>query len=173
MKKFTMRVLCVLLMVVVALSMFACTSPNKVEAGKNLVVNGSFEDGLNGWTPSINTEISEITLKSHAVGSDDYTNYGASYLSMFNYTEEIAVLKQKIKIESGATYRLSAVVYVGNALTGENEKTLVGAHIGFGENVHFIDSTGWVPVEPLHPLRPGHRTIAEHLAAEIKKILGE
>lgn len=128
-------------MVVVALSMFACTSPNKVEAGKNLVVNGSFEDGLNGWTPSINTEISEITLKSHSVGSDDYTNYGASYLSMFNYTEEIAVLKQKIKIESGATYRLSAVVYVGDALTGENEKTLVGAHIGFGENVHFIQNS--------------------------------
>ena len=40
-----------------------------------------------------------------------------------------------------------------------------------GESIHFIDSTGWVHVEPLHPLRPGHRTIAEHLAEEIKKVI--
>lgn len=29
--------------------------------------------------------------------------------------------------------------------------------------VHFISSAGWVPLEPLHPLREGHRIIAEHL----------
>ena len=141
MKKFTMRALCLLLLLAVALSMFACTTPNKVEAGENLVVNGSFEDGLNSWTPGINTEISELSLKEHAVGSDEYSKYGASYLSMFNYTEEIATLKQKIKIEAGATYRLSAMVYVKSALTGQNEKSLVGAHIGFAENVHFIQNS--------------------------------
>lgn len=40
-----------------------------------------------------------------------------------------------------------------------------------GTAVHFIDSTGWVPREPLHPLRPGHRIIAERLIEELKKIL--
>ena len=33
-----------------------------------------------------------------------------------------------------------------------------------GDDIFFIDSTGWVAPEPLHPLRDGHKTIAEHLA---------
>ncbi len=37
--------------------------------------------------------------------------------------------------------------------------------------LHFIDSTGWVPLEPLHPLRAGHAAIANHLAQELKKSL--
>lgn len=37
--------------------------------------------------------------------------------------------------------------------------------------VSFIDSTGWVPVEPLHPMRGGHATIAEHLIPQIRAIL--
>lgn len=40
-----------------------------------------------------------------------------------------------------------------------------------GTDVLFIDSTGWVPVEPLHPMRDGHATIAEHLAPILKKHL--
>lgn len=39
------------------------------------------------------------------------------------------------------------------------------------ENIYFIDSTDWVPVEPLHPLRDGHKIIAEHLIEELKKII--
>lgn len=33
-----------------------------------------------------------------------------------------------------------------------------------GDDIFFIDSTGWIAPEPLHPMRDGHRTIAEHLA---------
>ncbi len=40
-----------------------------------------------------------------------------------------------------------------------------------GSKVHFIDSTGWVPLQPLHPLRAGHKVISEHLIVELKKIL--
>jgi len=40
-----------------------------------------------------------------------------------------------------------------------------------GTNIPFIDSTGWVPVEPLHPLRDGHKIIAEHLTEILKNIL--
>lgn len=39
------------------------------------------------------------------------------------------------------------------------------------EQVIFIDSFGWVPKEPLHPLRNGHEEIARHLIPEIKKLL--
>lgn len=37
--------------------------------------------------------------------------------------------------------------------------------------LHFIDSTGWVPPEPLHPLRGGHRVIASHLSKALRDIL--
>ena len=52
---------------------------------------------------------------------------------------------------------------LGEMIARYNEKN--------GCRVHFIDSTGWVPVEPLHPLRDGHRIIATHLVEELKKIL--
>lgn len=139
MKKIMSRVLCVLLLLVVALTAVACTSTNEVEAGKNLVVNGSFEDGLNGWTEGIDENVSSIELIEYSEGTDDA--HGSKYLSMFNRTENIATLKQSIKIQSGATYKLSAVVYVKNALMGDANDSLVGAHIGFLENVHFIQSS--------------------------------
>ena len=37
------------------------------------------------------------------------------------------------------------------------------------DSVLFIDSTGWVPLEPLHPLRDGHRIISEKLTEILKK----
>lgn len=40
-----------------------------------------------------------------------------------------------------------------------------------GENVYFIDTAGWIPEQPLHPLYDGHKTVAEHLTTELKKIL--
>ncbi len=37
-----------------------------------------------------------------------------------------------------------------------------------GTDIFFIDSTGWVTPEPLHPLRDGHKTIAAHLIPILK-----
>ena len=39
------------------------------------------------------------------------------------------------------------------------------------DGIHFIDSAGWVPREPLHPLRDGHKKISERLYPELKKLL--
>ena len=38
-------------------------------------------------------------------------------------------------------------------------------------NVHYIDSFGWISPEPLHPLRDGHATVAEHLIPLLRDIL--
>ena len=38
------------------------------------------------------------------------------------------------------------------------------------DNVYYIDSKGWIPKDPLHPLRDGHKIVAENLTAELKKI---
>ena len=40
-----------------------------------------------------------------------------------------------------------------------------------GEAVTYIDSYGWIPEEPLHPLRDGHFEVARHLIPELKKLL--
>jgi len=38
-------------------------------------------------------------------------------------------------------------------------------------DVKCIDSFGWIPADPVHPLRDGHRKVAEHLAPRLKEIL--
>lgn len=52
---------------------------------------------------------------------------------------------------------------LGKLIAQYNEKN--------GCQVHFIDSDGWIPAEPLHPLRDGHKIVSAHLVEELKKIL--
>lgn len=40
-----------------------------------------------------------------------------------------------------------------------------------GCHVHFIDSNGWIPVEPLHPLRDGHIEVSRRLTPILKEIV--
>ena len=40
-----------------------------------------------------------------------------------------------------------------------------------GEEVVFIETEGWVPLEPIHPLRGPHRRAGELLARELRKFL--
>jgi hypothetical protein len=40
-------------------------------------------------------------------------------------------------------------------------------------NIAYIDSYGWIPKEPLHPLRDGHKTVSDHLVPLLKKIIEE
>lgn len=42
-----------------------------------------------------------------------------------------------------------------------------------GANVSYIDSDGWIPKEPLHPLRDGHRTVADHLTPLLAQIVND
>lgn len=52
---------------------------------------------------------------------------------------------------------------LGGMVKAFNEET--------GDSVYFIDSTGWIPEEPLHPLRDGHQIVANHLTAKLREIL--
>ena len=40
-----------------------------------------------------------------------------------------------------------------------------------GTHVHFIDSTGWISPSPVHPLRDGHRGVADHLIPLMQEII--
>ncbi len=41
----------------------------------------------------------------------------------------------------------------------------------YNAQVTYIDTYGWIPKEPLHPLRDGHRVIAEILTARLREIV--
>ncbi len=47
---------------------------------------------------------------------------------------------------------------------------LSGYNREHGCDIAFIDSAGWIPAEPLHPNREGHRIVAEHLTNELRKM---
>lgn len=53
---------------------------------------------------------------------------------------------------------------LGDFIADYNEK--------YGCNVRFINGGNWVPPEPLHPHRDGHRAIAERLVPLLRDILG-
>ena len=42
----------------------------------------------------------------------------------------------------------------------------------YSMDILFIDTTGWIPAEPLHPLRDGHKIVAENLTKILKEELG-
>ena len=42
-----------------------------------------------------------------------------------------------------------------------------------GDRVTVIDSAGWIPAEPLHPLADGHAAVAEKLAAELAPLVAQ
>ena len=37
-------------------------------------------------------------------------------------------------------------------------------------SVHFVNGSDWIPPQPLHPLRDGHITVANHLTPILKEI---
>ena len=39
-----------------------------------------------------------------------------------------------------------------------------------GEHIYFIDSAGWIPKNPIHPLRDGHKIISRNLVAKLKEL---
>lgn len=68
-----------------------------------------------------------------------------------------------------------ALVVCLSAFCGGHHETLgelVAAYNAeHGTSVRFIDSFGWIPEEPLHPLRDGHITVAEHLAPLLREMM--
>ncbi len=41
----------------------------------------------------------------------------------------------------------------------------------YNDNVHYINSYGWIPKDPVHPVRENHRVIAEQLAPLLEKFV--
>ncbi len=86
------------------------------------------------------------------------------------YAEAYTELLDRVRARSPR-----AAVFAVSAFRGTHRETLAALIPKYNEangcRVHFIDTAGWIPPEPLHPHRDGHETVAAHLAPVIREIL--
>ncbi|MBP3359868.1 MAG: hypothetical protein J6N52_03370 [Clostridia bacterium] len=98
-------------------------------------------------------------------------NHGAndSRADALQYTEGYKSLLKLVRSRNE-----KSKIIVLSAFCGVHAKELAAAVADYNrentDNVYFIDSTGWVPAQPLHPLRDGHMIISEKLTQILKDI---
>lgn len=104
----------------------------------------------------------DIVLINH--GANDRGASAEEYL--MRYEEFIGMVRERAP--EATIVCLSAFCGGFDAELGEFVEKYNQTH---EKPVHYISSKGWVPLEPLHPLRDGHRIIADHLTPILKKII--
>ena len=112
--------------------------------------------------------------KAKAQGSDIIViNHGANDAWG---TEEAYISEYKNLLDVVRKVNPESKIVVLSAFYGvypEALKALVEKYnLENGDSIKFIDTKGWIPKEPLHPLRDGHRIVAENLTRELKRIFG-
>ncbi len=109
----------------------------------------------------------------NGVGADIIViNHGANDMrnTAENYTAEYEnLLKVVRKINPSSKIAVLSAFY--GVYPEELKATVEKFNKETGDNVYFIDSTGWIAKEPLHPLRDGHITVAKNLTEKLKEIL--
>ena len=97
-------------------------------------------------------------------GANDRVNGKERYLQ--KYEELLDVIRDRNP--SSVIISLSAFVGTFHQELGEMIARYNNKH---NCCVHFIDSWGWIPTEPLHPLRDGHSTVAKNLIPLMREIM--
>ena len=105
----------------------------------------------------------DIVLINH--GANDRAKGVALYL------EKYAEMLDLVRARNPKATVVALSAFVGFAQT-ELADMIRDYNRKNGCQVHFINGGNWVPPDPLHPLRNGHRTIAEHLIPILRKIIG-
>ncbi len=100
-------------------------------------------------------------------------NHGANDRggSAEKYTREYARLLDVVRRRNPDATVVALSAFCG-AYHEELGKMIEQYNAANGCKVHFIDSTGWIPLEPLHPLRDGHRKVAQHFIPLLREIIG-
>ena len=110
----------------------------------------------------INKEKPDVIVINH--GANDRETNADMYIE--GYAELLTVIRK---------LNPDAVIVALSAFCGAYPKELKYVVKKFNEenndNIYFIDSAGWIPEEPLHPEREGHKVVAQHLTEELRKIL--
>lgn len=99
-------------------------------------------------------------------------NHGANdmFASAENYTKEYFNLLKVIRNINPNSKIICLSAFVG-VYPDELQKVIDNFNKQYQDSIIFIDSKGWIPREPLHPLRDGHKIIAEKLTEELRHIL--
>lgn len=105
----------------------------------------------------------DIVVINH--GANDRENGPAEYIA--RYSEFIDLVRETVP--DAIIVCLGAFV---GAFDAELHDFVEKYNASHEKKIHFVSSKGWVPEEPLHPLRDGHRIIAEHFAPILKEIIG-
>lgn len=103
---------------------------------------------------------SDYILINH--GANDRGNGLESYLK--NYEELLDVI-----IKMNPSSKIISLSAFCGAFHNELKDFIADYNKRKNTSVYFIDSFGWVPEEPIHPLRDGHKIIAENLEKEFLK----
>ncbi len=132
-------VICLALILCTCVSLVACNGGNiTTEVGQELVVNGSFEQDTEGWEiVGVEGTTNVVEVAERSSGTDQAENYGSKYLKINNKSRGETYLKQTIRLEPGATYKLESQIIVKTAITGDSATDFKGAFIGMNENVNF------------------------------------
>lgn len=89
-------------------------------------------------------------------GANDRRKEASDYVAAYReLLDTVRALNPNAKIISLSAFCGAHHKELGTLIAEYNKET--------GDDVLFIDSTGWIEPEPLHPLRDGHKTVAEHL----------
>ena len=104
----------------------------------------------------------DVILINH--GANDRSKTAEEYVTKYGeLLDVIRKLNPGSKLVSLSAFCGGHHEALGQFIQSYNEKN--------GTEVFFIDSTGWITPEPLHPHRDGHATVAEHLAPILEKLL--
>lgn len=97
-------------------------------------------------------------------GANDYAATPERYAAA--YTELLDTVRARSPL---------ATVFAVSAFRGTHREALAELIPEYnrtrGCRVHFVDTAGWIPPEPLHPHRNGHKTVADRLAPIIREVI--
>ena len=108
----------------------------------------------------------DIVMINHGANDRKYLEEPETYLN--KYAELLDVVR---KHNPNATV-ISLSAFCG-AFHAELGKMIAQYNEKNNCHVYYIDSNEWISPSPLHPLRDGHRTVAEHLIPLVKQIIAE
>ena len=85
------------------------------------------------------------------------------------YVKEYIDLVRLVRARNKDAVIISLSAFCG-VYPGELEQAIMEYNRESGDQVYFIDSTGWIPAEPLHPLRDGHEIVSDRLSERLKEL---
>lgn len=86
------------------------------------------------------------------------------------YTGEYVKLLKLVRSRNRNSVIISLSAFYG-VYPKELEEAIASYNKENDDHVYFIDSAGWIPKDPLHPLRDGHEIVADRLTERLRKIL--